>query len=346
MSNPLHINGDKKQKRLNLNKDFIDKYGDLTLLFFIMISVFAIMAVINPNIFLSKGMLLSISNQFPILGLLTLAMMFAMVSGGIDLSVVSTANLSAIMASIIMVQYIPADASAGVTAIYILISIVSALLVGCLAGLFNGILVSVVGIPAIIVTLGTMQLYMGIAIVLTKGKSIVGLPTIVSEVGAGTILGIPFPLLIFILFVIFSYIVLNLRDYGFKLQMTGSNPVSSKYSGLNVTSITIKAYVMSGLLAAVAGLLMTAATNAAKADFGTTYLLQAILVAVMGGVNPYGGRGKVAGVVMAVITMQILSSGLGMLQVSNFFKDFMWGTVLIIVLLANLFYNKKISKLT
>ncbi|MET3696706.1 monosaccharide ABC transporter membrane protein (CUT2 family) [Bacillus oleivorans] len=344
MSNPLNINEEKK--RLSLNKDFIGNYGDLTLLFFIMIGVFAIMAIINPSVFLSEGMMISIANQFPILGLLTLAMMFAMVSGGIDLSVVSTANLSAIMASIIMVQYIPEGASSGVTILYILLAIAVALLVGCVAGLINGFLVTVVRIPAIIVTLGTMQLYMGIALVLTKGKSIVGLPTIVSEVSSSRFLGIPFPLVIFIIFVFFSYFVLNLRDYGLRLQMTGSNPVAAKFSGLNVNSITIKAYVISGLLSAIAGLLMTAATNAAKADFGTTYLLQAILVAVMGGVNPYGGRGKVAGVVMAVITMQILSSGLGMLKVSNFFKDFMWGTVLIIVLLANLVYNKKISKLT
>lgn len=342
MSNSTKTNENKKV--FNLNKDFIDRYGDLTILFFIMIGVFVIMSIINPDIFLSKGMMLSISYQFPLLGLLTLAMMFSMVSGGIDLSVVSTANLSSIVAAMIMVHFIPADAGVGTSVTYILLGIVSALLVGCLAGIFNGVLVTIVGIPAIIVTLGTMQLFMGIALILTKGKSIVGLPMDFSLVGSGTVLGLPFPLIIFIIFVIFSYIILNLRDYGLKLQMTGSNPMASKFSGVNVTTITIKAYIISGLLSSVAGLMMISAANSAKADFGTSYILQTILVAVMGGVNPYGGRGKVAGVVMAVITMQILSSGLGMLKVSNFFKDFMWGLVLIIVLLANYFYNKKIAK--
>lgn len=336
------MKAEENEKRI-VTKDFIDRYGDLSLLFLIMLSVFLFMAIINPSVFLSKGMMLSIAYQFPILGLLTLAMMFAMVSGGIDLSVVSTANLSAIVAAMVMVHFVPADATMGASVPYILLGIVCAIAIGFLAGLFNGVLVSLVGIPAIIVTLGTMQLFMGIALVLTKGSSIVGLPPAFSQVGTGTIFGIPFPLIIFIIFIIFSYIILNLRDYGLKLQMTGSNPVAATFSGIHVTSITIKAYIISGVLASVAGLLMTSAANSAKADFGTSYILQAILVAVMGGVNPYGGKGKVAGVVMAVITMQILSSGLGVLKVSNFFKDFMWGAVLILVLLANYFYNKKIA---
>jgi len=333
----------KDRRLLNINKDFVDRYGDLTLLLFLMLGVFMIMTIINPSVFLSKGMMLSISYQFPILGLFTLAMMFSMVSGGIDLSIVSTANLSAIVASMLMVSFVPAGASMGESIPFILLGIVCALLIGILAGFINGLLVAVIGIPAIIVTLGTMQLFMGIALVLTKGKSIVGLPDTFSLVGTGTVLGLPFPLIVFIVFVIFSYFILNRRDYGLKLQMTGSNSMASKFSGLNVTSTTIKAYVISASLASIAGLLMASAANSAKADFGTSYILQAILVAVMGGVNPYGGKGKVAGVVMAVITMQILSSGLGMLKVSNFFKDFMWGAVLILVLLANYFYNKKLA---
>ncbi|MEI3598661.1 MULTISPECIES: ABC transporter permease [unclassified Oceanobacillus] len=341
MSNPIKANENKRV--VSFNRDFIDKYGDLTLLFFIMLSVFSVMTIMNPAVFLSKGMMLSISYQFPILGLLTLAMMFCMVSGGIDLSVVSTANLSAIVAAMVMVQMVPTDASLVTSIPYILLGIACAILIGFLAGLVNGVLVSLVGIPAIIVTLGTMQLFMGIALVITKGKSIVGLPEAFSLVGSGTLFGLPFPLIIFIIFIIFSYFILNLRDYGLKLQMTGSNPTAAKFSGINVTSITIKAYIISGILASIAGLMMTSSANSAKADFGTSYILQAILVAVMGGVNPYGGKGKVAGVVMAVITMQILSSGLGVLKVSNFFKDFMWGTVLIIVLLANYFYNKKVA---
>lgn len=341
MSNPAKANETKRQ--MSFNKDFIDRYGDLTLLFLIMISVFVVMTIISPSVFLSKGMMLSISYQFPILGLLTLAMMFSMVSGGIDLSVVSTANLSAIIAATVMVYFVPAGATFGASVPYILLGVVCALLVGVLAGLVNGVLVSLVGIPAIIVTLGTMQLFMGIALVITKGKSIVGLPEAFSHVGAGTLFGLPFPLIIFIIFVGLSYFVLNRRDYGLKLQMTGSNPTAAKFSGINITSVTIKAYVLSGVLASTAGLLMTSAANSAKADFGTSYILQAILVAVMGGVNPYGGKGKVAGVVMAVITMQILSSGLGVLKVSNFFKDFMWGAVLIFVLLVNYFYNKRLA---
>lgn len=309
--------------------------GHLVRLFVIMVLVFITMSIISPNIFLTYKSFSSMAFQFPELGILSLAMMITMISGGIDLSIVGIANLSAIVAAMLMVQFIPVDASLASSIPMIIFVMIIALCVGLLCGLFNGFAVAKIGIPPILVTLGSMQLFMGIGIILTQGRAVIGIPEIFSSIGNGSFLKIPFPLIMFVICIVITYFFLNKRVFGLKLYMLGANPTAAKYSGINNTSILLKTYAMSGMLAAAAGLLIVARTNSANADYGTSYILQAILVAVMGGVNYKGGVGKIAGIVMAVITLQFLSSGLNTLHVGNFFKDFMWGAVLLLFMVLN-----------
>ncbi|REK76674.1 ABC transporter permease [Paenibacillus paeoniae] len=316
-------------------KRWLSSDGNLTRLFVIMVLVFVTMAILSPRTFLSLDSFSSMAFQFPVLGILSLAMMLSMISGGIDLSIVGIANLTSILAAMVMVRLIPEGASAGTSLLYIAVGIVCAMIVGILCGLLNGFAVAKIGIPPILVTLGSMQMFMGLAIVITKGQAIVGLPEQFSAIGNGSVVGIPMPLIIFILCIGAAYLLLNRRPFGMKLQLLGSNPTASRYGGIRNTTVLLKTYALSGLLASIAGLVMIALTNSAKADYGTSYILQAILVVVLGGVNPNGGFGKIAGVVMAVLTLQFLSSGLNALHVGNFFKDFIWGIVLILVMVIN-----------
>ncbi|MCC3373229.1 ABC transporter permease [Cohnella sp. REN36] len=309
--------------------------GNLMRLFVIMIVVWAAMAMLSPRTFLTIDSFSSMAFQFPEIGILALAMMLAMISGGIDLSIVGTANLTSILAAMMMVRLMPADAGAGESAMYMALGVLCALVSGVLCGLLNGWAVAKIGIPPILVTLGSMQLFIGLAIVLTEGKAIVGLPEAFSSIGNGTLVGLPVPLLVFAACIVSVYALVNRRPFGIKLQMLGSNPTAARYGGIDNTAVLLKTYALSGLLAAVAGLVIIAHTNSAKADYGTSYILQSILIAVMGGVNPNGGFGKIAGIVMAVLTLQFLSSGLNALHVGNFFKDFVWGIVLILVMVAN-----------
>jgi simple sugar transport system permease protein len=320
-----------------LLKRIMNQDGSTVRLFIIMVGVFLLMASLSPSVFLTVDSFSSMAFQFPEFGILALAMMLTMISGGIDLSVVGIANLTSIIASIIMIEFIPEGAS-GIPIIGL--AVIASLAVGVLCGLFNGFAVAKVGIPPILVTLGTMQLFMGLAIVITKGKAIVGLPELFSEIGNGSLGFIPVPLIVFIICISVSYLLLNRRAYGMKLQMLGANPTAARYSGINNTVVLLKTYAISGLFAAASGLLIVAHTNSAKADYGVSYILQAILIAVMGGVDPKGGFGKVSGVVMAVLTLQFLSSGLNTLHVGNFFKDFMWGVVLLLVMVVNELSNR------
>lgn len=318
--------------------------GNLTRLVVMMVVVFAIMSFLKPDLFPTFDSLVSMAFQFPEFGILAIAMMITMLTGGIDLSIVGIANLSAIMAGTAMVKVIPNSIGSSSPLLTILLAVIIALIVGTLCGLLNGVAISVFGIPPILTTLGSMQLFMGLGIVITQGKAIYGFPMLFTELGAGSLLYIPIPLIIFILFIVFFSVLLKKTSYGMKLYMMGTNPVASKYSGVNNLKITIQTYMYSGALAACAGLLIASRTNSANADYGSSYTLQALLVAVLGGVNPNGGFGRIAGVVVAILTLQFLSTGFNMLHITNFFKDFIWGAVLIIVMVTNYISSQRKEK--
>ena len=117
--------------------------------------------------------------------------------------------------------------------------------------------------------------------------------------------------------------------------MYGANPLAALFAAIDINKLLIRIYVISGVLSSVAGMVVMSRANSAKADYGSSYLLLAVLIAVLGGVNPYGGYGRVMGVVLAVLSMQFLSSGLNMLQVSNFARELIWGALLIFVMVVN-----------
>lgn len=321
--------------------NLINRDDNLKRLLYITISLFVLMSLLAPDTFLSFRNFSSMAYQFPEFGLLSIAIMLAMLSGGIDLSVVGIANLSGIFAALIMTKLVAAEVSGLLMVLGLILVVVVAISTGILAGLFNGFLISKIGITPILATLGSMELFTGLAIVITKGYSIYGFPESFLALGNGSILKIPAPFIIFLLYAVGFSVLLNKTRYGFKLYMMGTNEIASKFSGLNNSWITIKTYIFSGILAASAGLILISRTNAAKADYGSSYTLQAILVVVLGGVNPNGGFGTVLGVILSVFSLQFLSSGFNMLNISGFAKNFVWGALLLVVIATNYYFNKR-----
>lgn len=279
----------------------------------------------------TKGKFLSTKNfsamlfLTPELGVLALGIMVAMIVGGIDLSIVSIANLSAIISTKTMLAM---DNSL----IGIVAGILMGLLVGYLCGFFNGFLIARVKIHPILVTLGTFQLFQGIAIVITKGYAITNLPEGFVLFGNDSILGIPYPFLIFLLVYQVLSFMLNKTGFGQSLYLIGTNYKASIYSSLDSDKYLNRVYAIVGVIAAVAGLIIVARTNSAKADYGGSYTLQAILICMLGGINWSGGVGKPLGVVISVFILQFLSSGFGILRYSNFFRDFTSGAFLLFIL--------------
>ena len=129
-----------------------------------------------------------------------------------------------------------------------------------------------------------------------------------------------------------------------RLCIYGSNPVASFFSAINNIRVVSVTYIMSGFVSAIAGLIMVSRVNTAKADFGSSYGLQALLVAVLGGVDPSGGSGKAAGIFIAIVTLQFLSSGFNLLHVSSFLKDLAWGVLLVFVMVLNVVSARRKAK--
>ncbi|OQY52020.1 MAG: sugar ABC transporter permease [Desulfobacteraceae bacterium 4572_89] len=301
----------------------------------ILSSVIVLMAVLSPNHFLRIETFQGMAFQLPELGLLSLAMMISMLTGGINLSIIATTNISAITAALILKAWIIPDVPASTDIWIVMIAIIAALGISVLVGLLNGFLISVINIPPIIATLGTMKLLQGLAFIITKGYVISGMPDSIKFIGNGKVAGIPMP---FILFVVFAFLMagyLNHTATGFNIFMFGSNPIATFFSGTNNKRVIIETYMISGLYCGMAAIIMMSRFNSAKAGYGESYLLVTILAAVLGGVKAEGGFGRVKGLVLSLIILQIMSIGLNLLGVSAFLTIAFWGLIMITAMIIH-----------
>lgn len=320
-----------------------DDVGNMLVLIGVFLAFFFVMSVLSPKVFLSLGTMRSICVQLPEFGIYAFAMMLAMLTGGIDLSIVSTGNLASIIASYYMIWRMARTPASGQLPV-ILMGTLIAVTVGALCGVLNGLSVSVIGIPPMLATLASMQMFDGISMILTQGASVQGLPELFSQIGAKTVVNvIPITMLIFLIIAAILYYMQNHTALGLKIYMLGSNPVAAEYSGVNNTGVTVLVYTMSGILSAIAGIILTSRSMSARMDYGSIYQLQAILAVVLGGISPSGGKGRVLGVVLAVMSLQVLSTGLNILNLSatSYLKNLVWGFLLLVVLILKFYVGRK-----
>jgi len=301
----------------------------------IAILVFGVMSLLSPDRFLSAQNLTSMAFQFPEFAILALAMTITMMTGGIDLSVVGVANLSAVVAATVLTTFAGADVAGAPAVMWLVVALAASLSIGASAGFANGVLVSRLGLPPILATLGSGLVFTGLAVAMTGGSAVMGFPDVVSVIGNSTVFHVPVPLILFTLLAIGLHVLLTRTGFGLRVTMYGANPLAALFAAIDVDRILLRVYVIAGLFSSVAGTVIMSRANSAKADYGSSYLLLAVLIAVLGGVNPYGGYGRVVGVALAVLSMQFLSSGLNMLQVSNFARELIWGGLLIFVMVIN-----------
>lgn len=323
-------------------KRFINRDNNIIQLLIITAVIFLAMSALEPHKFLRYYNFESISFIFPELGIVAIAMMLAMLTGGIDLSVIGIANLAGILAGVYFTRLYPATPDAGMTAelLRVVAGVVLALGVGLIAGTLNGLLIAKVKITPILATLGTGQIFTGFCMVLTGGPAIVGFPAWWGFIGNGKILGIAVPLILFLAVAVAIAIMLTRTPFGLNLFLIGTNPRAAIFAGLKTDRMVLYSYMLSGTLAALAGIVLSGRTNAAKSDYGTSYLLQAVLISVLGGTNPAGGKGTVLGVSIAVIALMLLASGFQMMRFSNHLIDFIWGGFLLLVMVINVLRNR------
>jgi len=318
--------------------------SDNLILVLVLLGIIALMAGLNGVQFFSARNIRSMAFQMPELGILAMAMMITMLTAGINLSIIASANLTSIVIALLLSHFLGSQMSEAGSPGIVLLAIAAGLLVSLLIGMLNGFLVSTLEVSPILATLGTMILVKGVAIVLTKGYVISGFPPLIIYLGNGSLFGIPMPMIIFALCAVLLTIVLSQTCFGESIYMLGSNETASHYSGINNRKILMKTYLISGLLSGIAAIVMMSRFNSAKADYGESYLLMTVLAAVLGGTSAAGGFGKVSGLVVALLILQVVSNGLNLLRVNNFLTIAIWGFILILVMVVN-YLSKEYQKM-
>jgi simple sugar transport system permease protein len=307
------------------------------ILFVIFIAAFVLMSILSPGRFLSRNNLQSMAYQLPEFGILALSMMLVIVSGGINLSLTFMATLSMIVGGLVMAE-LTKGGSAGSVA---LLAGVGLMLITALAcGAVNGYVVVYLGVTPMIATLGTSTLFEGISLNITKGGAVSGFPAEFIKIGNSTFLGLPIPLIVFLFIVAGVYLFLERSGFGSAVYMTGSNSKVARYSGINTRQVLFWVYVAAGFLAAVAGILMASRYNSAKESYGSSYLLQSVAASVLGGTNINGGEGRIIGTIIAVMIIQVISSGLNIFGFNRYLTNIVMGSILLLVLTIKFFMNR------
>lgn len=270
----------------------------------------------------------SVAFQLPELGILTLAMLMPILTGGLNLAITFTANIAGLTLAWVL------QANGGIDAgpMAFLLGSLLAVGVGAASGLVMGLVIAFTRAHPILVSLSMMIFLRGLGEFLTRGGDISGFPAFVAPIGHGSLLGLPVPLLILVACVAATHVLLSRTRLGFATYMIGSNIESARYSGINTRKVLVMVYVLSGAIAAIAGIIMMARFNSVRVGHGESYLLITVLACFLGGINPFGGFGRVVPVFVALVVLQLLSSGLNLLGANQHLATAFWGLLLIAVM--------------
>jgi simple sugar transport system permease protein len=270
----------------------------------------------------------SMAIQVSGLGILSLAMMITLLKGGINLSLIATTNLCSLTMAYMMNVLTPGTEGLALTG-GVIVALGCGAVVAAIIGALNGYIIAYLNVSPILATLGTMTLVKGIAVGLTAGDVLSGFPAVITFVGNGAVFGIPFSLFVFIACAIPLAIWLSHTPTGMFIYMIGSNEKATRYSGIDTKWVIFKVYLISSMLAWVGAIVLMGWLNSARADYSESYLLITILAAVLGGIDPFGGAGKVAGLILALAILQFISSAFNLLGFSPFLTLAIWGCILI-----------------
>jgi ribose/xylose/arabinose/galactoside ABC-type transport system permease subunit len=257
--------------------------------------------------------------------------------GDIDLSVGSVVALASVVTGFVMVR-LGLDLP---PVVLILLGILAGLLVGVVSGLFNGFLIIKTGVPAFIITLGMMGIARGIALVITKGSSISGLPTEYLSIGQGFLLGVPVPVWIMLILAVATHIFLSSTATGRYIYFTGSNKEAAALSGIPVNRIKLLVFMLASTLAAVEAVIETSRMSTAQPAAGVGYELTAIGAVIIGGASFLGGEGTILGTLLGATLLGLIANGLVLLGVSSYWQTVFSGSIIIIAVALDIWRKRR-----
>lgn len=284
-----------------------------------LVVLMVISSVINPD-FLSISNFITILRQSGILLILSLGLTGVVITGNIDLSVGSVAALTGCVCGKLLIASVPVP-----------ISVFVSLGVGILAGICNGCLVGVLNLPSFVATYGMNMVVSGLAVIVMNGGIIYGLPSGFTNLGIGSVKGIPVLILIAGILFVFLLFLYQYTTFGRNLYMIGYNRQAARYSGIPCLKILLGAYILCGMTGSLGGILLTARLNAADAGMSETYGLQIIAAVVLGGTSLLGGEGGVTGTVMGALMLTMIVNIMNINGIDSNWQNFALGVIILLM---------------
>lgn len=297
-------------------------------LLLILVAEILLFGAINPRM-LDINMLLFSTSDFICIGIVALPLTLVIISGGIDISLGSTIGLCAIALGVMLQAGLP-----------ISVAIILTLAVGLLCGLFNAALIHYTGISPLVITLGTLYLFGGAALLLsgmagaTGYEGIGGFPDAFTNFANLTLFGLPIPLVMFAVITLIFWLLTHRARFGRHIFLIGQNPRAARYAALPVNGSLYGVYGMVGLASAIAAIVLVSYFGSARSDLGRDLLMPALTAAVLGGANIYGGSGSILGTALAALLVGYLQQGLQMAGVPNQVSSALSGALLIVVVIG------------
>lgn len=291
------------------------------------VALFVVFSVLNGT-FYQPSNLIDIMLQSSINAVIAVGMTLVIMTKGIDLSVGSIVGLSSMVAADMLSHGLLAGIGAG-------------LLVGLVCGFLNGVLIAKLKLPDFIVTLGTLSIFRGAALIYTDGQPIYGLSKEFRSIFAGRLLDIPTPVLLALAIAAFAYLLVRYTALGEQIIAIGGNEEAARLSGINIERVKVTVYTISGVLSSLAGFVLIARIGAAEPIGGSGFELQAIGSAVIGGASLFGGVGNPLGSLIGALTLGALQNGLTLMNVPSFWQYVASGAVVILAVFADQWTRKR-----
>ena len=336
------IDAGRKPSASGLSRDRFD-VGRLLLegrAFFALIVIVVVFSLLSPNYFTVSNFL-TMSSHVALFAILAIGMLLVILNGGIDLSVGSTLGLAGVVAGFLM-QGVTLTKLGVVLYPPVWVVVVLSIALGALIGLINGVLIARFKVPAFVATLGVMYMVRGIALLMTNGltyNDLGGKPELGNTgfdwLGFNFLFGVPVGVLVMVVIAIVATLVLSRTPFGRWLYASGGNERAAELSGVPVKTVQLSVYMLSGICAAIAGLILSSELTSAGPTAGTTYELTAIAAVVIGGAALTGGRGNVRGTLLGAFVIGFLSDGLVIIGISSYWQTVFTGAVIVAAVLLN-----------
>ncbi len=296
------------------NSNFIQKHG----IVFVLLGLIIFFTIMSPAFF-TVGNLFNVARQVSMIGITSVGMMFVILTGGIDLSVGSVLAFVNVVCAYFMVKMKMPP----------LLAVVLCVLVSAGFGFLNGLVITKMRVPPIISSMGFMNALSGLAFIISGGLPIFGFDPGFTILGQGYISIIPIPVIVMVVVFALGWFILNKTYFGRYFYAIGGNEEAAKLAGINVTGTKRMVYMLSGIFASIAGIIMLSRLNSGQPTTGTGFEFEVIIAVVLGGVSVNGGSGRIFGVTIGVLIMGILSNGLVLMNVNDYVQDVVQGVVLI-----------------